>query len=399
MSFFRGPKIITNGLILYLDAANTKSFRGEPTTNTISHPVNISNWSKQETTVGSSPAFYREIDGKIIPFYKVTSTSLTDPFIYTISSPGNISNRTFTYTVYLCTDSNQPSTNIVLFTYGSSPSFEGSSVTSQTITITSDPKRYTLVSTYGAGFNSTVLTHRVDLNQSTLGYLYVGGAQVEEKSYSTHFIDGTRGSTVATGGGLIDLSSNANNGALVSGVTYNSEKYGSLYFDGVDDHVLTTLSTFGNNMTWEAWVYCEGNVSTYNMFMGRALPYFSFFGGNSLYFSNNISGVQRTIQTATNLSYNTWYHALFTTSYDGANTTMKIYTNGAETATGTWAGSQENYGGSYKIMLGDGNGFNDGTSPWYPFKGRVSNVKVYNRTLTTNEITNNYNTLKSRFGL
>jgi len=113
-------------------------------------------------------------------------------------------------------------------------------------------------------------------------------------------------------------------------------------------------------------------------------------------FSNLVGGAQQTIYTATNLSLNTWYHATFTTSYDGVNTTMITYTNGVQTASGVFSGTQGNYG--YEFMIGDGNN-GTGTSVWYPFQGRVSNVKVYNRTLTAAEVQQNYNATKSRFGL
>ena len=42
MSYFNGPKSITDGLALCLDAANIKSFRGEPTTNYCSRSNNFS---------------------------------------------------------------------------------------------------------------------------------------------------------------------------------------------------------------------------------------------------------------------------------------------------------------------------------------------------------------------
>jgi hypothetical protein len=131
------------------------------------------------------------------------------------------------------------------------------------------------------------------------------------------------------------------------------------------------------------------------MFMGRYLPYFGFYGGNRFIFSNLVGGTQRTIETATNLSLNTWYHATFTTSYDGANTTMKTYTNGVETTTGTFAGTQGNY--SNPFMIGDGN--NGSNTSWYPFQGRISNVKVYNRALTAAEIRQNFNASRGRFGI
>jgi hypothetical protein len=225
-----------------------------------------------------------------------------------------------------------------------------------------------------------------------------GGPNVSESGLVLALDAGNTKSYPGSGTTWTDLSGRGNTGTLTNGPTYSSANGGSIVFDGTNDHVLTSsVATYGNNTTWEAWIYCTANVSTYNMFMGRYLPYFGFFGGNSLYFSNVVGGVQSTIQTATNLSLNTWYHATFTTSYDGVNTTMKIYTNGSETATGTFSGTQGNYG--YKFMIGDGNNGTDGASAWYPFQGRVSNVKVYNRTLTAAEVQQNFIATRSRFSI
>jgi hypothetical protein len=186
------------------------------------------------------------------------------------------------------------------------------------------------------------------------------------------------------------------NSVSINSLTYNSTGT-SFTFNGTNNFFMVpTLQTFGNNMTWEAWVNCAENISTYNMFMGRYLPYFSFLYGNSLYFSNYVNGVQQTIHASgTTLSLNTWYLATFTTSYDGTNTTMKIYTNGVESATGTFTGAQSNYTG-INFMVGDGNNSN---SNWYPFKGSVDNVKVYNRTLSANEILQNFNATRGRYGV
>ena len=49
------------------------------------------------------------------------------------------------------------------------------------------------------------------------------------------------------------------------------------------------------------------------------------------------------------------------------------------------------------IVVGDGN--NGSNTNWYPFKGRVSNVKVYNRTLSADEILQNFNATRSRYGV
>lgn len=193
-----------------------------------------------------------------------------------------------------------------------------------------------------------------------------------------------------------DVSGSSNNYKFLNLPSTNTGFY---TFNGTSNYgTVSSIQTFGNNTTWEAWVNCTENISTYNMFMGRYLPYFSFFGANRLYFSNYVNGVQRTIETASNLSTNTWYLATFTTSFDGTNTTMKIYTNGVETATGTFAGAQSNYTG-FNFMVGDGNDGSNGASLWYPFKGSVSNVKLYNRTLSAAEILQNFNASRGRYGV
>lgn len=193
-----------------------------------------------------------------------------------------------------------------------------------------------------------------------------------------------------------DLSGQGRNATLTNGVGFSINNGGVFTFDGVNDFAATSnFQTFGTDMTWEAWVYCTHNISGYNMFMGRyTTPYFSFYIGNTLLFSNVIAGTQVTISSSSTLSLNTWYHATFTTSFNGSSTTMKIYTNGVETATGTYTGSQTNY--AYNFTIGD---VNDGATAWYPFKGNIGAVKVYNKTLTISEIQQNFNATRGRYGI
>jgi hypothetical protein len=222
---------------------------------------------------------------------------------------------------------------------------------------------------------------------------YWAAPMIEEKSISffpSHFLIGTRGSTSETGGGLLDLSGNDNNGELISGVTYDNSNLGCLYFNGANKIVKTVVTTFGNNTTWSAWIKCDSINNTYNMFMGRFLPYFSFHTGRTIYFSNNIGGQQRTVSTSATLSLNTWYYTSFTTSFDGSDTTCKIYINGVESASNTFSGSQSS-AGSY-FCIGDGD-----DQEWYRFNGYVALVKIFNRTLPVDEILENFNYTKYRF--
>ena len=194
---------------------------------------------------------------------------------------------------------------------------------------------------------------------------------------------------------ISDLSGNERNATLLNGVNYSNEVGGTYSFDGVDDRIETNANhTYGGNMTWSAWVKCSQSINSYNMFMGRHLPYFSFYNGSQLFFSTNIGGTQRVVSTAGNNLLNTWYYAVFTIEYDGTNTIMKIYRNGTLAATSpAYAGSQVNY--SYKFTIGDGHP----GSAWYPFKGMVSNVKIYDRTLSSSEIMENFKVDQKRYGL
>jgi hypothetical protein len=194
---------------------------------------------------------------------------------------------------------------------------------------------------------------------------------------------------------LKDMSGLGNDGNLSGGaaVVY-SNIGGYVNFDNTANKLVKvqTISSFGNNTTWSAWIYCLSDVSTYNMFMGRWLPYFGFYGGNSLYFSNQIGGVQSTIQSSASYTTGAWYNAVFTTEYSGGNTSMKIYVNGNLDGNNSFSGAQSN-GGTF-FCVGDGD-----TSSWYRFNGYVPIIQIYNKTLSTTEITQNFNAGRQRFGI
>jgi hypothetical protein len=84
-----------------------------------------------------------------------------------------------------------------------------------------------------------------------------------------------------------------------------------------------------------------------------------------------------------------WINAVAT--YDGTTTTLYGIKNGVLTkTTGTGkSGVTNTFSRNFEIMRGG----------VYYSDGRVANAFVYNRTLTEQEILQNYNTTKSRFGL
>lgn len=185
-----------------------------------------------------------------------------------------------------------------------------------------------------------------------------------------------------------DKSGYANNGTLTNGVGYTSSFNGSLVFDGVDDYVnlgkpaildLTTL-------TLSAWVRTttsanqivigKSYLSSYYMNIAPNVKTFSFWTNGSTLPSTTISTLGDPI----------WCNIVGTIDSISKN----IYFNGIINS--STAGS---------VVGIDNNNVYIGNSPVLnaPFVGNIANIQIYNRALSADEVLQNYNALKSRFGL
>lgn len=403
MGFSRGPNIVRNGLIAHYDGANIKSFRGEPTTNLLADPIDMTQWGGQQITVDSTPAAYHVIDGQTIPFYKVTSTSNIDPFHSDATDVGAISGKTFSFYIWAYTDEGQ-STFAQVYQYGSNP-FNSSTVSANTYTLTTEPQKCYVTNTYATDVTNTQIATRIDLQQGgSLGYIYVGGAQLEEKSAPTKFVDGTRGTTVSTGGGLVDISKNGNHADLFGSPSSNSNNYGAISFDGTSDYARGTggvnsyPEAISDKFSLEVWVNIPSSATWTNGFYGNIISKGSYPGFVGLartstdnqvvaYLRGNTSGVQSTTGTITR---DEWHHLVMT--YDGG--TSRLYINGASQGSSSTAmvgGFEVN---SWRIAEATAAGGNVGNA----FEGQMSAIKFYNRDLTADEVLQNYNALKTRFG-
>lgn len=205
--------------------------------------------------------------------------------------------------------------------------------------------------------------------------------------YDAAYLTSYSGSGAAVG----DLGTGGVDATIIGSVSVGD--FGSFRVTNSGDRIESnSVPVYGNNMTWGAWVNCAQSINSYNMFMGRYQPYFGFYTGNSLIFSNYISGTQRTVRsTPANLQLNTWYYTVFTTDYDGANMTMSIYINGVKNISASFPGTQSNL--SYKYVIGDGR------STWYPFRGMVSDVRVHDYTMSEDEIGRLFEEQRSRYGI
>jgi hypothetical protein len=184
-----------------------------------------------------------------------------------------------------------------------------------------------------------------------------------------------------------DLSGNGNNGTLVNGVGYNSANGGSLVFDGVDDYVLTPVNIDANPNTVSAWFNASstsgarGIVLTDNGGWDKGFEITN--GVFNIHVGNNLSS------TGVSALSNTWYFG--TIIYTSIS--MSFYING----TNVWNGGAPGGTSGSTVEIGRAN-FPGGAGSRF-FIGNIAQVSIYNRALSSAEVAQNFNAIRSRYGI
>jgi len=196
-----------------------------------------------------------------------------------------------------------------------------------------------------------------------------------------------------------DLSGNGNDGTLVNGVGFSGDNKGSMVFDGTNEYVLTDLgsqvnflfSGSSNTFTVITWFKPSGSDG---IICGAAGGI-----GNVTTFAQYMSGTTFAIRIRGTSSNNT-----VKTNIDTSNFHMGSY---------TWDGSlgRGYYNDEPHVLVGIGSASNqnynfgiadptEGSLSNYPrFSGNISNVQIYNRALSPEEIQQNYQALRGRYGI
>jgi hypothetical protein len=194
-----------------------------------------------------------------------------------------------------------------------------------------------------------------------------------------------------------DASGNNNTGTLTNGPLWTTGKYGkALSFDGVNDYVAvpnsSSLDISGKNLTLSLWVNLTdtGNdqVLLAKPWVSSAMstPYHQYaleFDGNGAktldFYFGDTTGTLQGFHLA-GYTPGTWAHVAFT--YDG--TTVKGYLNGVQKLSVAATQSIQARGNS--LLLGVDGAFGQA------FKGRLDQVRIYNRALTASEISTDMKT-------
>jgi hypothetical protein len=185
---------------------------------------------------------------------------------------------------------------------------------------------------------------------------------------------------------FVDITQNKTDGLLFNGVSFNTANGGSLVFDGVDDYIATNQNFTSPSFTYEVWLE-SSNISKDQMYVGNQSDAFYIRITSSRAFLSISANGQRTLQHTTTLQNNTIYQIV--SIYNGVQ--LKIYVNGQLTNGDVINQTMVSWGGNRIGRWRDG----DQRS----FVGRLYSIKAYDRELTPEEILQNYNATKGRYGL
>ena len=185
-----------------------------------------------------------------------------------------------------------------------------------------------------------------------------------------------------------DLSGNGNNGTLINSPTYNNTNGGNFNFDKTNDYV--NCGQILNNSAYTKIAWFRPETSSQNIVSGSE--------GNTAFW---MAGTDHTLYSGHNNSWsivshrpnnpgnmlNQWWCGAVTFN---TSTGWVMYLNGAQVST---SASTTAPTGNGTIRIGA-----HGVAANL-FDGDIPVVQIYNRVLTAEEIQQNFNALRGRFGI
>lgn len=219
-----------------------------------------------------------------------------------------------------------------------------------------------------------------------------------------HLDAGNAASYSGSGSTWTDLSGNANNATLIDSPVYTAGGGGYFTFDGVNDRANIDLDSSlvlnDDNHTLSFWFNLSAApTNTYGHVIHRFLgnPNRGYFMcirvGGSVQFNEGYLNNEGVYSNLSNISPSTyvdsnWHLAVATV--DVTEKRSRLYVDGAQVHTSVYTGNLLNYDTDLLIS-----GYNTSTR----FLGGLGEIRIYNRSMTADEVSHFYDTTKARFGL
>jgi hypothetical protein len=374
MGVYSGPEAVSNGLVFSFDSGNTnKSWKGAPTTN-LTPDMQLTGMGQglTFTYVGLENGWKKySIDG--------TWTGGTYPYSFYITGVSFTGGVTYSSGVYIKT--NVPGKFVTLFT--------GMNYVNQPMTLSGAP--FSILQPDGSyyvgrtafQYTSTTTQTGYILSRPTTtpfvaatDFVYIKDGQVETGTFTTPFTSGTRTNTQA----LLDLT--GRNTITAVSLTYASN--GTFSFNGTTDYISVPIVTSTTRTV--CMVYKLNNPASNwgplwrsDDWKERIFPgIITLINSNTTYY--NLNGPT---------SNTGFVHIAY--SYSGTN--AKSYLNGVLQSNITMDAPMDS--GTYTYNIGRQAG--GSTTAFIDMS--LYNVQFYDVQLTDNQIQQNFNAIRGRFGI
>jgi Concanavalin A-like lectin/glucanases superfamily len=220
--------------------------------------------------------------------------------------------------------------------------------------------------------------------------------QIVTDGLITYLDAGNSRSYPATGTTCNDLSGQGNTGTLINGTTFNTGSLGHFIFDGIDDHI-NILNNTTVSFTIGCWIKTTANSNGGSQgYEGNAIAFSDVGGTNNAFIlavlNNRASwftgNPEVSVNGTTVLNTGQWFYLVGTKN--AATLTKELFVNAVSEGTGATNASLLNVNPLIQIANGQAGRY---------FNGSVSSFQIYNRVLSNNEIKQNFNALRGRYGI
>lgn len=413
MALSHSPSIVNDGLLAYVDPANSKCFTNSENLLTYSDDYSNAVWNKYsgQTTVTTSQ-YTDPINTSTADLITTPSDTGTHQGITTVVG------LPYTASVYILLGVGTSATSVMFRDQGGAGHHIVFNTSSRAITQQANITNHGVIDvgggwyrfwmTYVATATSGLLTIRPDGQAGTTNMM-LWGMQFENGTLPSDYIS-TTASIVNRSRTPIDLSGNGRTVTLHPAVAtgpcahYNPVAK-SLVFDGIDDYMsigdFSYPAAWTNPLTLSIWINVPAAATWANVYRGNIFTRGTYDGAIgivtrptdgsiSMFLRSDVGQISEVI--ASGIARNTWYNLVGVWT----GTQLQLYVNTTlinTTTPATTAGVPE----ATQWQCGSAAAFSGGTGLF--LNAQLSGAMIYNRALTAGEVRQNFNAMRGRYGI
>ena len=402
MSGYDGPRIVTDGLVLCLDAGDLNSCGGQPVTNLLTYTDSFSStWTgycgptsniTYNTTditdpLGTNKAvkIARNNSNGCFGVGDVAMGLLYDPAVPILASGG-----TYTTSIYA-----RGASGGETFVYGLNDTHGVG--TTLTTTWTRYTTTFSSITNTGRGlqfYNST----------ATSQVYYIWGPQTTSGSAAGPYAASVGATNGTANLSWRDMSGGGYNASIYGPLLYSSERGGCYDFSGVTGATAATATlgfSFASNMvpttgnfTISTWIKNPPTTVNQSGLFSNASSgdgYRFGIGKNGVYWLIGPTYSESTVAFLNTLNSTSWYNVTAVFARSESTPQIRVYLNGI------FQGSS-NFNASQTAFTAGAPGMVRSPCCLNLFSGKIAKFNVYNRVLSVNEINSNFDAVKTKYG-